>query len=46
MCFLRAVSVSFIQSASIGISLALSHIGLQNTLNSSVIVVAAVGVVS
>ena len=31
MCCLRADSVSFIQSASIGTSLALSHIGLQNS---------------
>ena len=41
MCCLRAVSVSFIQSASIGTSLALSHIGLQNPSNSSLVVIVA-----
>ena len=36
---LRAVPVSFIQSASIGTSLALSHIGLQNSSNYSLVIV-------
>ena len=38
MCCLMAISVSFTQSVSIDKSSALSHIALQNSLNSSLVV--------